>query len=165
MSSSPPLFRCTNRLVESRDIFDTIINHRAFSEVAFILFLNKTDLLAKKVEGRTSDISLFFPEFQGDPFDLVQVQTFILRYFESTRRDQTKGIFHHYTTAIDTENIKVVFNAVRESIVQKNITQLMLQWFVVCMYSLLYGFLIVEGGLTFQIYIDLDCDCVNVWCF
>ncbi|GFT29544.1 guanine nucleotide-binding protein subunit alpha-13 [Trichonephila clavipes] len=119
--------RSTNRLLESKNIFDTIVNHRAFSEVSFILFLNKTDLLKKKVESKTSDISLFFPEFEGDPYKLEDVQRFILQFFESTRRDQNRGIFHHYTTAIDTENIKVVFNAVRESIVQKNITQLMLQ--------------------------------------
>ncbi|GBN08217.1 Guanine nucleotide-binding protein subunit alpha-13 [Araneus ventricosus] len=119
--------RTTNRLLESRNIFETIVNHRAFSEVSFILFLNKTDLLKQKVESKTADISLYFPEYDGDPYKLEYVQRFILKLFESTRRDQNKGIFHHYTTAIDTENIKVVFNAVRESIVQRNITQLMLQ--------------------------------------
>lgn len=119
--------RCTNRLLESKNIFDTIVNHRAFSEVSFILFLNKTDLLKRKIDSRMSDISYYFPDFVGDPFDLNNVQKFILNLFESTKRDQNKAIFHHYTTAIDTENIKVVFNAVRDSIVQKNITQLMLQ--------------------------------------
>ncbi|XP_054718345.1 guanine nucleotide-binding protein subunit alpha-13-like [Uloborus diversus] len=119
--------RCTNRLLESRNIFETIINHRAFSEVSFILFLNKTDLLQKKIEIKISNISDFFPDYQGDPFNLEHVQNFILKLFENTKRDQNKPIFHHYTTAVDTENIKVVFNAVRDSILQKNITQLMLQ--------------------------------------
>lgn len=119
--------RCTNRLLESKNIFDTIINHRAFSEVSFILFLNKMDLLQKKIESKVSDISYHFPEYKGDPYDLSEVQKFILYLFESTRRDPEKPIFHHYTTAIDTENIKVVFNAVRDSIIQKNITMLMLQ--------------------------------------
>lgn len=119
--------RSTNRLLESRNIFDTIVNHRAFSSVPFILFLNKTDLLHRKIESRISDISDYFPEYNGDPYNLKEVQSFILNLFESTRNDQEKTIFHHYTTAIDTENIKVVFNAVRDSIIQKNITMLMLQ--------------------------------------
>lgn len=119
--------RVTNRLLESRNIFDTILNHRAFSSVPFILFLNKTDLLQKKIESRSSDISDYFPEYNGDPYNLKEVQSFILHLFESTRNDPEKTIFHHYTTAIDTENIKVVFNAVRDSIIQKNITMLMLQ--------------------------------------
>lgn len=119
--------RSTNRLLESKNIFDTIVNHRAFTEVSFILFLNKTDLLEKKINSKVSNISDYFPEYTGDPYDLNDVQKFILTLFESAKRDQTRPIFHHYTTAIDTENIKVVFNAVRDSIVQKNITQLMLQ--------------------------------------
>lgn len=119
--------RRTNRLLESRNIFDTIVNHHAFSAVPFILFLNKTDLLEQKIKSRISDISEYFPEYNGDPYNLKDVQSFILCLFESTRRDPEKPIFHHYTTAIDTENIKVVFNAVRDSIIQKNITMLMLQ--------------------------------------
>jgi len=38
-----------NRLEESRNIFDTIVNHRTFAEVSMILFLNKMDLLEDKV--------------------------------------------------------------------------------------------------------------------
>lgn len=119
--------RCTNRLVESRNIFETIVNNRCFAEVSIILFLNKTDLLAEKAAKQDTDISLFFPEFKGDPHKLEDVQSFILGLFESVRRDPKKALFHHFTTAVDTENIKVVFNAVRDTILQKNITQLMLQ--------------------------------------
>merc|ERR1712083_1011889 len=38
-----------NRLEESRNIFDTIVNHRTFAQVSVILFLNKMDLLEDKV--------------------------------------------------------------------------------------------------------------------
>ncbi|XP_023226871.1 guanine nucleotide-binding protein subunit alpha-13-like isoform X2 [Centruroides sculpturatus] len=119
--------RCTNRLLESLRIFDTIINNRCFSEVSFILFLNKTDLLKEKIERRSANISEYFPQFRGDPFSIDDVQKFILDLFDDVRRDKKKPLFHHYTTAVDTENIKVVFNAVRDTILQKNITQLMLQ--------------------------------------
>ncbi|CAB3992563.1 guanine nucleotide-binding subunit alpha-13 isoform X1 [Paramuricea clavata] len=42
--------RMTNRLVESCDIFETIVNNRFFVNVSVILFLNKTDLLEEKFE-------------------------------------------------------------------------------------------------------------------
>ncbi|XP_076332876.1 guanine nucleotide-binding protein subunit alpha homolog isoform X2 [Tachypleus tridentatus] len=119
--------RCTNRLVESKHIFETIVNNRCFSEVSVILFLNKTDLLKEKLENKSSNISYCFPEFSGDPYKLEDVQMFILNMFDSVRRERKKQLFHHFTTAVDTENIKVVFNAVRDTILQKNITQLMLQ--------------------------------------
>jgi len=39
-----------NRLAEALEVFETIVNHRRFSNIAFILFLNKSDLLAGKVD-------------------------------------------------------------------------------------------------------------------
>jgi guanine nucleotide-binding protein subunit alpha-12 len=37
--------RRTNRIVESRNVFETIVNHREFVNTPVILFMNKTDLL------------------------------------------------------------------------------------------------------------------------
>lgn len=119
--------RCTNRLVESCNIFETIVNNRCFCEVSIILFLNKTDLLTVKLRKNDIDISEYFPEFKGDPHNLASVQAFIFEMFNSVRRDRKRALFHHFTTAVDTENIKVVFNYVRDTILQNNLKQLMLQ--------------------------------------
>ena len=64
--------RRTNRLVESMNIFETIVNNKLFLHVSIILFLNKTDLLVDKI--RTADIRKTFPEFRGDPRRLEDVQ-------------------------------------------------------------------------------------------
>lgn len=117
--------RKTNRLVESCDIFETIINNRTFSNVSIILFLNKTDLLEEKV--KYVSIQDTFSDFEGDPHCLDDVQNFILSMFDDRRRERTKPLFHHFTTAIDTENIKFVFKAVKDIILQDNIKSLMLQ--------------------------------------
>ncbi|XP_078467126.1 guanine nucleotide-binding protein subunit alpha-12-like isoform X2 [Lampetra planeri] len=114
----------TNRLRESMAVFDTIVNNRFFAGVSVVLFLNKTDLLLEKIA--TVSIAESFPEFRGDPRCPGDVQEFLVRSFRAKRRDSTKPLFHHFTTAIDTENIKVVFNAVRDTIIQNNIQQLLL---------------------------------------
>ncbi|KAI5720663.1 guanine nucleotide-binding protein subunit alpha-12 [Diaphorina citri] len=119
--------RRTNRLHESRNIFDTIINNVIFRNVSFILFLNKTDLLAEKLRTSKTSIAEHFPEFEGDPQDMQAVQTFLLNYFKAVKRDEKKPLFHHFTTAVDTENIKIVFNAVKNTILHRNLRDLMLQ--------------------------------------
>ncbi|KAJ8879864.1 hypothetical protein PR048_020481 [Dryococelus australis] len=119
--------RRTNRLEESRNIFDTIVNNRVFQNVSIILFLNKTDLLAEKVNSKETDVRLYFPEFSGDPHNLRDVQEFVLDMFVAVKRDRKKPLFHHFTTAVDTENIKVVFNAVKDTILTRNLESLMLQ--------------------------------------
>ncbi|ESN91492.1 hypothetical protein HELRODRAFT_96238 [Helobdella robusta] len=120
--------RRANRLVESCDIFDAIVNNKTFANVSIILFLNKTDLLKEKI--LTSDIRQYFPEqfpSSSDSKCLEDVQKFEVQLFDARWKDRTLPLFHHFTTAVDTENIKFVFSATRETILQNNIKTLMLQ--------------------------------------
>lgn len=119
--------RTTNRILESKNIFDTIINNRCFSEVSVILFMNKTDLLKEKLARKDSDIRQYFPDYTGDPFDVESAQMYFVNMFDHIRRDRNRPFYYHFTTAIDTENIKIVFSAVKDTILQKNINQLLLQ--------------------------------------
>ncbi|XP_013881032.1 guanine nucleotide-binding protein subunit alpha-13b [Austrofundulus limnaeus] len=118
--------RQTNRLSESLNIFETIVNNRVFSNVSIILFLNKTDLLEEKV--KQVSIKDYFPEFSGDPTCLSDVQFFLVECFRKKRREQQlKPLYHHFTTAINTENIRLVFRDVKDTILHDNLKQLMLQ--------------------------------------
>ncbi|CAJ1075353.1 guanine nucleotide-binding protein subunit alpha-13b [Xyrichtys novacula] len=118
--------RLTNRLSESLNIFETIVNNRVFGNVSIILFLNKTDLLEEKV--KQVSIKDYFPEFSGDPRSLTDVQRFLVECFRKKRREQQqKPLYHHFTTAINTENIRLVFRDVKDTILHDNLKQLMLQ--------------------------------------
>lgn len=131
------IFRKTNRLEESKNIFDTIVNNTAFQSISIILFLNKSDLLAQKVKNtETDDIRNYYPQFIGNPRSIIDVQTFILQMFLRVRRNNShhlslkppQPIYHHFTNAVDTQNIQVVFNSVKDTILQRNLASIMLQW-------------------------------------
>ncbi|KAK5899233.1 hypothetical protein CesoFtcFv8_008732 [Champsocephalus esox] len=117
--------RRTNRLVESMNIFETIVNNKLFLNVSIILFLNKTDLLVEKI--RKVDIRKHFPDYRGDTRRLEDIQAFLVQSFSRKRRNRGKPLFHHFTTAIDTENIRFVFHAVKDTILQENLKDIMLQ--------------------------------------
>ncbi len=121
--------RKTNRLIESCNIFETIVNNKAFCNVSIILFLNKTDLLEAKI--KQVSFKDYFPQFTGDPNRLEDIQNFELSLLDSRRRERSKPLFHHFTTAVDTENIRFVFQAVKDTILQDNLKSLMLQWLCV----------------------------------
>uniref|UniRef100_A0A3P9NVQ1 G protein subunit alpha 13 n=1 Tax=Poecilia reticulata TaxID=8081 RepID=A0A3P9NVQ1_POERE len=118
--------RQTNRLRESLDIFETIVNNRVFVNVSIILFLNKTDLLEEKV--KLVPLKDYFPEYAGTEHNLSDVQAFMVECFRAKRRDATqKPLYHHFTTAINTDNIRLVFRDVKDTILHDNLKQLMLQ--------------------------------------
>ncbi|KAK7797718.1 hypothetical protein U0070_020802 [Myodes glareolus] len=115
--------RRTNRLVESMNIFETIVNNKLFFNVSIILFLNKMNLLVEKV--KSVSIKKHFPDFKGDPHQLEDVQCYLVQCFERKHWNCSKTLFHHFTTAIDTENIRFMFQAVKDTILQENLKDIM----------------------------------------
>merc|ERR1711997_92427 len=114
-----------NRMEETKALFRCIISYEWFQSKSFILFLNKKDLLEEKI--KTSHLSDYFPEFTGPQGDHLQAREFILNMFVELNvvnsDDQEKIIYSHFTCATDTENIRFVFAAVKDTILQGNLRE------------------------------------------
>ncbi|XP_049820225.1 guanine nucleotide-binding protein G(q) subunit alpha isoform X3 [Aethina tumida] len=105
-----------NRMEESKALFKTIITYPWFQHSSVILFLNKKDLLEEKI--MYSHLVDYFPEYDGAQRDAIAAREFILRMFVDLNPDSEKIIYSHFTCATDTENIKLVFCAVKDTIMQ-----------------------------------------------
>ncbi|XP_055374049.1 guanine nucleotide-binding protein G(q) subunit alpha isoform X4 [Condylostylus longicornis] len=110
-----------NRMEESKALFKTIITYPWFQNSSIILFLNKKDLLEEKI--MYSHLVDYFPEFDGPQRDAIAAREFILRMFVDLNPDSEKIIYSHFTCATDTENIRFVFAAVKDTILQSNLKE------------------------------------------
>ncbi|XP_019873314.2 guanine nucleotide-binding protein G(q) subunit alpha isoform X1 [Aethina tumida] len=110
-----------NRMEESKALFKTIITYPWFQHSSVILFLNKKDLLEEKI--MYSHLVDYFPEYDGAQRDAIAAREFILRMFVDLNPDSEKIIYSHFTCATDTENIKFVFAAVKDTILQSNLRE------------------------------------------
>ncbi|KAK4299699.1 hypothetical protein Pmani_028033 [Petrolisthes manimaculis] len=110
-----------NRMEESKALFKTIITYPWFQHSSVILFLNKKDLLEEKI--MYSHLVDYFPEYDGPRKDAIAAREFILRMFVELNPDPEKIIYSHFTCATDTENIRFVFAAVKDTILQLNLKE------------------------------------------
>ncbi|XP_029484333.1 guanine nucleotide-binding protein subunit alpha-14-like [Oncorhynchus nerka] len=108
-----------NRLEESKALFTTIVTYPWFQESSIILFLNKTDLLADKV--LHSNLADYFSTFTGPQRDAESAKMFILNMYKEQHIGRHKSLYNHFTCATDTENIRVVSKAVRDTVFQENL--------------------------------------------
>ena len=94
---------------------DRIINSYFFAHKSVILFFTKADLLEEKI--KRSNIKEYFPEFQGDPRKLEDVQSFIFQMFEDRRQENSHALFrsHHFMTTSDPKNITLLFDIIRDT--------------------------------------------------
>ena len=110
-----------NRMEESKALFKTIITYRWFQNASVILFLNKKDLLEEKI--MSSNLADYFPEYNGPQKDVIAAREFIQDMFVDQNTDSEKSIYSHFTCATDTENIRFVFAAVKDRILQLNLKE------------------------------------------
>ncbi|BFZ57343.1 Guanine nucleotide-binding protein alpha-2 subunit [Savitreella phatthalungensis] len=103
-----------NRMTESLVLFDSVINSRWFVRTSIILFLNKIDIFKAKLP--KSPLGDFFPDYQGGS-DANKAAKYILYRFTQVNRAKL-NIYPHLTQATDTSNIRLVFAAVKETILQ-----------------------------------------------
>ena len=108
-----------NRMAESLVLFESIINSRWFQRSSIILFLNKIDIFKQKLARRP--LSDYFPEYTGGD-DVNKAAKYILWRFMQVNHSKL-CIYPHITQATDTTNIRLVFAAVKETILQNSLRE------------------------------------------
>ena len=123
----------TNRLIESIKLFQKLSQSKWFRNKSFILFLNKSDLFADKIKKKPlpeyfTDYDEFLNTHPNRPDDSEGDET-AYKLGCSFMKSQFKkyfggsgGLYPFITCAIDKENCKRVFNAVRDEAIRAAIT-------------------------------------------
>ncbi|KAJ4461121.1 putative Guanine nucleotide-binding protein alpha-1 subunit [Paratrimastix pyriformis] len=109
----------TNRMQESLLLFEELCNCKWFRDTSIILFLNKLDLFIDKIKAG-ADLRVCFPEYRGGN-NIDAAKAFIRDRFVELNQSENKQIYPHETCATDTQNIKFVFDAVKDIILQINL--------------------------------------------
>jgi len=110
----------TNRMEEALNLFDEICNSRWFKKTSMILMLNKRDLFAEKIQ--KVPLKKCFPDYNGA--NTYEAATrFIQEQFEIRNRNPDKQIYSHITCATDKNNMKVVFNAVKDIVIRRSLQE------------------------------------------
>lgn len=109
-----------NRMMESLALFEEVCNVLWFKTVPFVLFLNKTDLFREKIKRKP--LTLCFKDYSGAA-DYDHALGFIQQKFVGVNTSPHE-IYVHQTCATNTDNVRVVFKAVRETLKKKLLGEL-----------------------------------------
>ncbi|QLQ78596.1 hypothetical protein HG537_0A08430 [Torulaspora globosa] len=106
-----------NRFQESLVLYDNVVNSRWFARTSVVLFLNKIDLFAEKLQ--KVPLENYFPDYTGGQ-DINKAAKYILWRFVRLNRANL-NIYPHVTQATDTSNIKLVFAAIKETLLENTL--------------------------------------------
>ena len=97
--------------------FDSVVNSRWFARTSVVLFLNKIDVFAEKLQ--YSPLENHFPDYTGGN-NINKAAKYILWRFNQVNRSGL-NIYPHVTQATDTSNIQLVMAAVKETIMENTL--------------------------------------------
>jgi hypothetical protein len=82
-----------------------------------VLLLNKFDLFREAI-AKGFDLSTVFPKFQPSKGEIVtSCLEFVQQKFRKLNRRTGREVFVHTTTIMDTDQIRIVFNAIKDTLV------------------------------------------------
>ncbi|CAF0760452.1 unnamed protein product [Rotaria sordida] len=112
-----------NLMEESLGLFRVILKSDYFCNASIILFLNKTDLFPERLAGKP--IRYVYPEFDGADDDVQAAREFIKNKYLSlvpkSERYTEKNIYPHFTCSVDSKNIRIVFESVKDTVLAHNL--------------------------------------------
>lgn len=104
--------RSTNRLLESLNLFGTIVGNPYFLDSGIILFLNKEDIFYKKIE--VSHLADYLETYKGEQHDAGAAKQHIRdRFEEASSQNSQKNFYSFFTVATNEKNTTNAFNAVK----------------------------------------------------
>ena len=130
-----------NTMHDCLELFAKTTNLRWFDETPVILFLNKQDLFALKIQ--STPITVCWPEYRGE-HDYESSLEFIQNQFKE-RAPEGQDLYVHATVATDALNVERVFQSVTKIVLRDNLHGGM----YVCAY--------VHMCICVQVYVLCDC--------
>lgn len=108
-----------NRMTESIILFEEVCNSKFFKSTNFIIFFNKTDLF--KIKITKVNLNKCFPSYTGGA-DFEAASAFIRQRFLELNQT-SRVIYTHFTCAVNTENVEIVFRCVKDILLRNVLTE------------------------------------------
>ncbi|KAF7300687.1 hypothetical protein HMN09_00954400 [Mycena chlorophos] len=107
-----------NRLADSLKLWRTICSNKLLVGVEFILFLNKVDILTRKIESgiRFAEHVTSFRDKPNEPKEVIKYLSDAFATINQTYSPRRRKMHRHVTCAIDTTATSIVINDIREVI-------------------------------------------------
>ncbi|KAI9510065.1 guanine nucleotide binding protein, alpha subunit [Russula earlei] len=113
----------TNRLEDSIKFWTTVCKSKLLVRVQLILFLNKCDILERKL-ARGVSLERYIPTFGDRKNDMPTASKYLRRQFLEIARKHSpepRRVYSFMTTAINTRAMTSILGAVREGILNDNL--------------------------------------------
>ncbi|XP_045606081.1 guanine nucleotide-binding protein G(q) subunit alpha isoform X1 [Procambarus clarkii] len=103
-----------NRVEESLDIFEDLLDYPPFKATPVILLLNKSDIFHRKIQYH--NLRDYFPSYDGPSDDELTGRDFIAGLYKDVALRHGRHFVVRFTEATNTENFMAIFSFIRANV-------------------------------------------------
>jgi guanine nucleotide-binding protein G(i) subunit alpha len=100
----------TNRMLESLELFDELVNGDYFKDKQIFLFLNKLDIFTQKISKK--DLCKLFSEYEGGK-DVEAALEFIQNKYRNVVQNNSERLYIQIINAMDEDSVINAFKKVQ----------------------------------------------------
>ncbi|KAG9220981.1 hypothetical protein CCMSSC00406_0002419 [Pleurotus cornucopiae] len=118
--------RRVNRLQDTYMLWQMLCESRLLTHVQIILFMNKCDLLAKKLKDKRIKVRDYVLDFGSRPNDFKTVTEFFHKAFKDIFKKGDKRerrLYSHFTSVVDTKATALTLFGVHDAILKRHISK------------------------------------------
>lgn len=109
-----------NRFYDSLDLFEGLLTLPWFKDTNILLFLNKSDLFAEKIQ--RLELSDYFDDYDPEEnTNFAHGVEFLKEKYLARNHDPTRTVYVQHTDATDTVMVKFVWDSAQDIIVHRNL--------------------------------------------
>lgn len=112
-----------NRMEDTLNLFEEVVNSRWFGDVNFILFLNKKDLFEQKIKMFPLTSCKLFANHDPSINCYEGGIAAITKLFTDRVVNKNKTLYPHVTCATDTNQTAIILDSVKDTIIKKLLDQ------------------------------------------
>ncbi|KAF9467708.1 heterotrimeric G protein alpha subunit [Collybia nuda] len=112
-----------NRLEDSIILWTSICSSKLLAKTQLILFLNKCDLLRRKLK-RGIKVNIYLPSYGDRPNEVIPVVKYFREKFKDIQKQyspQHRSAYIYPTTVTDTEATAITLESVRDGVLRENL--------------------------------------------
>ncbi|KAF8892959.1 heterotrimeric G protein alpha subunit [Infundibulicybe gibba] len=112
-----------NRLEDSIILWKSICSSKLLAKTQLILFLNKCDLLRRKLK-RGVKVSMYLPSYGDRPNEVIPVVKYFREKFKDIQKQcspENRTAYIYPTTVTDTEATAITLESVRDGVLRENL--------------------------------------------
>jgi len=110
-----------NKMEDALELFFNIVSNPLLTKISIVLFLNKVDLLRRKIKSGLYPVKNHFLDYAGSSDNYNDVLKYFNSRFKAYVTTRERRLYSHFTTSTDIKLARLTISTLNDTVLRTNL--------------------------------------------